>query len=382
MYYLNSILLASFILFCSGCKDLLDFKEELCDGSQCFNITTFGGNLESRLGSTTLGYSYAIYYDGTLQKWGQNGQARRSQDGNAFDVNAINTDMNVGSCAKSITSIATLQVLKKNNLPVTTLIVDYLPTWWIAGSNVNMITFEDLLRHTSGFRPSSDAVTYTQIKDGIASGISTNNYGQGNYQNMNFCLLRILIPILDGTFDRTNEITDQIADNQTIEQFWNYLDTEIFNPLNIEASCNNEHDIMYYSFSNPNGNGFEPDYECERLGGGTISMSASDLCRIMYFAQFESDLLSSDMQSLMFSTNRPLGCYSNNVNASENWGGQFHHNGGVGFGQNRGAEACWYSFHNDVVVAVSTNSAGGITSNGYMDINDLIEQAFDDAWTP
>ncbi|MBR9921517.1 MAG: beta-lactamase family protein [Bacteroidetes bacterium] len=376
--FLLSLIVITFLQF--SCDDIINLQDELCEGTDCFSIESFAENLDSRLSSTTLGYSYAIYYEQTLQKWGHGGQARRSQDGNVFDVDAIQVDMNVASCAKSITTIATLQVLEANSIPVTAKIVDYLPDWWTIGSDVDMITFEQLLRQRSGFRPASDAVNYAQIKAEVANGIDAADNGVENYQNMNFCILRILIPILDNTFSRTNEVTDNVGATETTDLFKSYLQDHIFDQLLVNFSCDNDDEVLYYNFNNPAGNGWDPGDECGNAGGGTLSLSANDLCKTMHYAATTTDLISAAMRDAMFLESKPLGCYSNQVNGSEDWGEQFHHNGGFADSAGRGAAACWYHFHNGVTVAVSSNSAGGISTNGFANVNDLIEQAFDASW--
>jgi D-alanyl-D-alanine carboxypeptidase len=383
-FFLGIVLLTPILFLHSTCEDEINLQDELCEGNQCFSIQQFGDNLATELDKAALGWSYAIYFDESLQKWDANGQARRPQDGNVYNIDAFSTDMNVGSCAKSITAIATLQVLEANNLTVMEPIVNHLPSWWTIGSNLGQVTFRDLLRHESGFRPDQDAVNYSQIRAEIADGISNADYGVYQYQNMNFCILRILIPILNGDFNRDFTQSDLISQQLTTSAFMDYLRTQIFDPLNVDVSCDNADQVLYYSYANPSLAGENPGDECNNAGGGTLSMSANDLCKTMHFAFFTNDLLSTNMQALMFDGSDPgnlgLGCYSNEVNTSQSWGWLFHHNGGFTI-NGRGANACWYTFHNGVTVAVSTNSDGsGITSNGYMDINDLIEQAYDNAW--
>lgn len=369
-----------YLIFSIGCLDIFKSDDELCENNKCFSITKFAENLDASLTVTTLGYSYAIYYDNSLQKWDQNGQARRAPDQNVFDINAINTDMNIASCSKSITAIAVLQLLEANKLSVGTLIKNYLPKWWTFGPLIGIITFRDLLAQESGFRPVGRGETYSEIKDEIALGINANDYGEPAYRNMNFCILRIIIPILANTFDEQTSQSDSKSEAQTTEQFMNYLNTNVFAPMNVEGSCSNHHDVLYYDFSNPNRSGWNPGDECNKSGGGTLSLSANDLAKIMYYAAFTTKLLSNSMQSTMFNVNDPLGCYSNEVNTNKSWGDQFHHNGGITV-EGKGARACWYAFHNGVVCAVTVNSAGGIVRHGYKDINDLIEQAFDASWT-
>ncbi len=44
------------------------------------------------------------------------------------------------------------RTLAAHNLPPSTKIIDYLPTYWVRGPNIDKITFAQLMTHTSGFR--------------------------------------------------------------------------------------------------------------------------------------------------------------------------------------------------------------------------------------
>lgn len=375
------------VLLCtqSSCKKSDNkLQDKICENGKCFSIQKFGDNLQTRLMATSLGHAYAIYYNNTLQKWDQNGEARRTQDGNVYNLNAINTKINVASCAKSMTAIAALKALEQAGVSVDAKIKNYLPTWWTLGSNIDLISFKDLLRQRSGFRPTSKAENYAEIKRFVAAGINADSLGHYQYQNMNFCIFRLLIPALTGDFNisNNNEIPDAEADAQTQAKFMQYMTNKVWNPFGAEGSCTNPDQVLYYDFTNPGLPGLNPHNdgnECENAGGGTISITTNNLAKIMYNARYTDKLLIPAQRDLMFNSSQPLGCYNSNVNANKNWGGQFHHNGGYEI-NNKGLAACWYAFHNGVVVAVSTNSFGGLKAMGYKDINDLIELAFDDAW--
>ena len=356
-------------------------KKPICQGKingKCFSMKQFDQNLKSNLSKTTLGFSYAIYYENSLEKWGQNGQARRAQDGGEYNIHAINTDMNVASCAKSISCIATLQLLDKHNISLDTPIIEFLPNWWKVGPNIRLITFRDLLTQRSGFRKAAE--DYVEIKDVIGNGIQAADHGEYQYQNLNFCILRILVPVLNGDFNFAKRVDNATADAATIKAFKAYIQTNIFDALQIDFSCNNEHDVLYYSYGKPDDKGWNPGDECHNSGGGTLSMSANDLAKVMSHTYFTNNLLSSKMRELMFEGTDPLGCYTIEVTPT-NWGTHFWHNGGFSDGIDRGAAACWYIFPNKTVVAVSTNSFGGMTQTAeFMNINDLIEKSYDTAW--
>ena len=73
----------------------------------------------------------------------------------------------------------------------------YLPPDWILGPNINTITIRELLTHKAGIRDTNE-VYYSNLKMYIASGVSLSDKGVYVYNNSNFALLRMIIPILNG----------------------------------------------------------------------------------------------------------------------------------------------------------------------------------------
>jgi len=389
---LTCFVLAATIYSCNKDETEVD-TNAICDtpgnAGWCFSIPDFAENLEQYLGETTTGFSYSIYKEDEMKAFGSEGVSVTQQDGGPYNINASITAMNVGSTAKSLTTIATLQLLEQNGLTPRDYIKDYLPQWWTFGDDIDAIKFEDLLTHKSGFRPSNDAVSYNQIKQEVENGIDlSSDYGVANYQNINFCILRIIIPILNGDMNKNSPLIDVVANQLTIQSYMNYIKSDVvaaagFGTDNI--SCDNDQGIRYYNYYNPNDTGWLTGNECQNAGGGTLSMPSVILGGIMARAYYTNDLLSPAMKLFMFNPTLPLGCYDNQTDATNTWGWQFHHNGGFINNENievgKGGQACWYVFHNEITVAVSTNSYGGIEGdNRFQDINDLIEVAYDGAW--
>lgn len=387
------LLLTAIIYSCTNNDDPEINSNLICDtpgnNGWCFSIPDFATNLELFLGETTVGYSYSIYKEDEMKAFGSEGFSVAQQDGGPYNINASITAMNVGSTAKSLTTIATLQLLEQNGLTPRDYIKDYLPQWWSFGDDIDLIKFEDLLTHKSGFRPIVDAVNYNQIKQEVEDGIDySSDYGIEDYQNINFCILRIIIPILNGDMNKNNFLIDSAAEQLTIESYMNYIKSDVVASAGFgtdKISCDNDQDIRYYNYFNPSANGWLTGNECQNAGGGTLSMPSVILGGIMSRAYHTNDLLSPTMKLFMFNPT-PLGCYNNQTDDANNWGWQFHHNGGFLDNENpqigKGGQACWYIFHNGITVAVSTNSYGGIEEdNRFQDINDLIEVAYDGAWS-
>lgn len=146
----------------------------------------------------------------------------------------LDTPMHIASLSKNITAMVMTQILNSLGLPQTTAISGYLPTHWSQGPNINLITFSNLLTHTSGF--TSGATDYQSMKSAIAAGVTT--HGQYQYENMNFSLCRILLSVLNGTIAADfsfgggifSEVTDLVWDLVTIDTFDGYVTTNVLTP--------------------------------------------------------------------------------------------------------------------------------------------------------
>lgn len=374
-----------------------------------FSLKKFGENLHTVLSNVSLGHTYAIFFDGGLKAWGHKGYARRPGDKNPLLMNAMNTRINVASSSKSMTAIALIKVLSDAGVSLDAPMANFLPSWWIKGPNIHLITFRHLLTHKSGIIKNAEKTE--DIRKVISEGVSTDNIGKSSYQNINFCIMRLLIPALSGDFDyfynvganpKPGELqfnVRQDVDKITQIAFMKYMQKNIWDPFLISGTCENEDGVLYYNFSDPSSPGINTSAggsqgcnggdgkECSNAGGGTISISTAGLANVMYHARFTNKLLNEQQRKEMFNSSNPLGCYNNNTCETKDYKGQFHHNGGFGFNPcNKGGSACWYTFHNGIAVAVATNSIITQTdlqklypdlNKNCMGINFIIEKAFD-----
>ncbi|MBU6177840.1 MAG: serine hydrolase [Bacteroidetes bacterium] len=405
-------------------KEMFTFTDKVCQGSRCFSIKLFGENLQKALNGVSMSHTYAIVYNDKVQNWGQTGQARRTQDGMVYNLNALTTKMNVASCAKTMTAIALLRLLESKNVSLDASIKDYLPQWWSFGKNIELITFRNILTQKSGFQ--CNAENYWGIKKIVETGIEASHHAAvntcnnnlacleasgfctsmktttcptpnckdgGTYRNLNFCIMRLLVPALAGKFNYKEKLINpnpnlmaslgQKQDAASQAAFMATMQELVWNPLGVSAGCDNPDDVMYYDYTNPNLKGFDTGKECQNAGGGTISISVAGLARVMHAARFTNKLLSEKQGSFMFNSLNPLGCYASNEDGGKDWGGHFHHNGGFKIPREKDAvvsASCWYTFHNGITVAVSSNCFKEPEKPELMTINKLIEQAFDNSW--
>jgi CubicO group peptidase (beta-lactamase class C family) len=147
----------------------------------------------------------------------------------------LDTRMHVASISKLVTAMAMTKLLDDKNISYDAKIVDHLPKYWAKGTNVDKITFRNLMTHTSGFR-AGGATDYESMKSFVATGVSLSNYGVPSYENMNFGLCRILIAILDGAVAKDAlfpVVNDQVWDAVTITAYAKYVHASVLAPAGV-----------------------------------------------------------------------------------------------------------------------------------------------------
>ncbi|MBW4573034.1 MAG: beta-lactamase family protein [Tolypothrix carrinoi HA7290-LM1] len=157
------------------------------------NVDAFGKAIHNILKDSVTGYMLQLRQNGNLiynliWNWAQTPADLRqgwSED----------TRMHVASVSKFITAVGLVKVLDSKNISYDSKIINYLPTYWSKGNNIDKITFRHLLTHRSGFSTDSSASDYTFMKSKVAAGVT--QVGSYDYENMNFGLCRILIPIIN-----------------------------------------------------------------------------------------------------------------------------------------------------------------------------------------
>jgi CubicO group peptidase (beta-lactamase class C family) len=125
-------------------------RPTLAGAALSFNTDGFVAALNAALASDTTGYVMQLRQHGQSIAAAQVNWAKRPSDG--YESWAPTVRMHIASCSKLITAIATTRTLAANNLPASTKIIDYLPSYWAKGPNIDKITFAQLMTHTSGFR--------------------------------------------------------------------------------------------------------------------------------------------------------------------------------------------------------------------------------------
>ncbi len=123
-------------------------------GASTFSPALMGDAIEELSTGNAVGFGYAINQNGDANAAvGSGGFART-----AFDLPMRNfsslVELEVSSVSKPITATAILHLLQSRpgglDAALKTKLVDYLPSDWNPGDNVEHITLRHLLTHTSG----------------------------------------------------------------------------------------------------------------------------------------------------------------------------------------------------------------------------------------
>ncbi|NUT08720.1 MAG: beta-lactamase family protein [Hamadaea sp.] len=208
------------------------------------DVGGFGTDLASQLNGQCNGYALRLLEPGGTGLTMHSGKARNVADGDlAWTSDAR---MNVASVSKLITAIAVRKALADVGVPAGTAIYPFLPLYWRRGPNVDQVTFDMLLTHSSGFyNPVTDLALYGDLKGQIARGALLGvPLGNATYQNVNFGLFRILIPVLTGAVKVSltapsglEDENDQLWDALTIQGYHDYVQQQVFDPVQLSGAA-------------------------------------------------------------------------------------------------------------------------------------------------
>jgi CubicO group peptidase (beta-lactamase class C family) len=217
------------------------------------------------------------------------------------------TRMHVASVSKFLTAVGLVKVLESKNISYDAAIVDYLPTYWSKGNNINKITFRHLLTHTSGFATDSSASDYVFMKDKVAGGVS--KVGSYDYENMNFGLCRILIPIINGKVSKGTQFSpvpamnDQVWDAVSLYHYRNYMQTNVFTPAGVNnvgfEPIPGGKNALAYKFPHNNEKGWNSGNLASVAGGAGWRLSTKELLNVMNHARRKNTIISASQAQYM-----------------------------------------------------------------------------------
>ena len=247
------------------------------------DVKGFGKAMEAALKDSTAGYIMSLRQNGIPVYTHAWHWAKEPTDGS--EAWAINTHMHVASVSKLMTAIAMTKLLNEKRISYDTKIIDYLPAYWRKGSNINKITFRNLMTHTSGFDTGTSHSDYEFMKSQVAAGVS--KIGHYHYENMNFGLCRILLSVINGNIDKSLKLPpgigeDLVWDFVTINAYRQYVTDNVFTPAGVTHATLDHPagDALAYNFPVV-GPGWNSGDLSTMSGAAGWHMSANDLLDVL-----------------------------------------------------------------------------------------------------
>lgn len=350
-------------------------------------ITILNDSLKDR----GFGYSFAVYKQNKLLGSGTGGlQARKSETGQDRGV-TLDTQMQIASMTKTLTAAAFLKLAREKGIRTTDKIIGYLPKNWLVGPNVELITFKDLLTHTSGIVGMGENCqngAYTEnvwegLKVLIERGIRKENHGSFCYQNANFGLFRVMIPVITGLQMTGQDNNDALHASRSYED---YVRKNLLEKAGVitESFLRNGSPIATYGYDFPYSGefGFDPGDFSSTAGGYGIYLSANDAIKLYsaLFSPGNSTVITEEIRDEMlrnglanYSAVMPEGKFS-------------YHDGwwysGYGIPNPKGFRSVWMHCPEDITVVLFTNALRNgdglfpIQSAFYQDITSYVLWAF------
>jgi CubicO group peptidase (beta-lactamase class C family) len=287
-------------------------------GGKAFDVRRFEQEIHARMDGKALGYSYAINFQKQLYVADGWGLERNIKDGLAWHDGYRR--MNIASISKTLTAVAILQLLEKNELTIDEPVGPWLPAEWNKAYGFGspaFITFRDLLTHRSGLKQTVtaieafdagfkalDKVTWDGLEAVVAYGTIPAYYNDPKpaYSNINFALFRVIIPAL---WKATGEMpwAGELNAGYAAILYATYMAEHLFIPLGIhQASCSEDqigNPIRYYNFFEPIEEGAVGGNWALSCGSGGWYLSAYNLANLMANIRYNDAILSPAMRSLM-----------------------------------------------------------------------------------
>jgi hypothetical protein len=201
------------------------------------DVPTFQVALDTALkNNTVVGYAAQLRQHGQILFTNAWQYARRPQD-QGSELWTPYVQMHVASVSKLMTAMAMMVLFRDHNIsdpPWDAPIINYLPHYWQKGPDIQFITFLNLFQHTSGLSTPPTPVTFQSMQSAIATGINPGNLGLYSYQNVNYALCRILLPVINGDIDQGADPSNW--DYGTIRAYEAYLQAKVFLPSGVVSA--------------------------------------------------------------------------------------------------------------------------------------------------
>jgi hypothetical protein len=211
------------------------------------DVPAFVAELHETMKDSVAGYMMQLRRNGqTIATLQWNWSRRPSEGGLGW---LPERRMHVASVSKLITSIALVRLLHERNISLDAPIAGHLPTVWARGPGIGQITFRHLLTHESGIRVTPQYATdWWTMRNVVRAGVPADSIGRYGYENANFGLMRVLIPVINGDVPRdlfplgsspgpTPNLSDQIWDLMSVNAYENYVRARVLAPSGVSTTA-------------------------------------------------------------------------------------------------------------------------------------------------
>jgi CubicO group peptidase (beta-lactamase class C family) len=250
------------------------------------DVSAFESSLHVALKDCVAGYVMQLRQGGKPMCSLEWAWAKTPEDGHQSW--RLDVPMHIASCSKLVTAMAMTKLLAHKGIDPTTPIAPYLPAYWHQGPNVDKITFQNLLTHTSGLNYGPNGASdYVFMKDQIDAG--TSHLGNYSYQNVNFALCRILITTIAGNTSVGGVVLtpgfegdDTLWDYATIQGYLAYVDDNILSPAGVSGAGPQHPGGAALAYDFPvTESGWNSGELSSVLGGAGWHMTCTDLLDVM-----------------------------------------------------------------------------------------------------
>ncbi len=244
------------------------------------DVNAFGAAVHATLKNAVSGYTMQLRQHGTTIYTLEWNWAKAPADGSEGWTPDV--PMHVASVSKLITGIAMARLLIDKGKPYDTKIAPYLPAYWPKGAGIADITFRQLLTETSGlnYNSTTSDSRFPAMKAAVAAG--TTHVGEYHYQNMNFGLCRLLIPVLNGNIAASANWPDTIWDGVTIQAYAAYVQQAVFGPAGVSGPTMDHPSPNALGYSFPvSGAGWDSGNLAAWIGGLGWHISCHQMLDIM-----------------------------------------------------------------------------------------------------
>ena len=330
-----------------------------------FDTDAFLAAVDQALAANTAGYALEIRQHGQPIGFASGGWAKRPTDGSeSWD---LPVRMHVASCSKLITAIAMTRALALHGLPASTKIIDYLPGYWAKGQNIDKITFAQLMTHRSGFRVTGSDMSFPTMKSLIAGGVLAADMDQYSYQNTNFSICRILLPVIENAIAKgatfPPAVQDQSWDLATVDAYAAYVNAHLFSPAGVVGPTLTHPDPDALAYAFPPADAWNSGDLTTESGGAGWHMSVEDLLAVVGTFRRAGTIMSPGAAQTMLDNG-----FGIDVIASTALGTLYNKNGRWGAGSGQTEQALIYVLSRDMELAVLTNSKVGVTDQFFRDV--------------